>query len=92
MLLPGDCAASEGSKERVERKQKRMKRNRERERGHLGHCACVTQSRDALRRYHCISSSRSTRKQQNTTLLQRLPPQPRASLPERTADVNKRRG
>lgn len=31
-LLPGDCAASEGGKERVERKQKRMKRNRKRER------------------------------------------------------------
>lgn len=65
----------------------------------LCHCACVTQSRDAPRRYRCISSSRSTRKQQNTTRrLQRLLLQPASCQPPRArtaanaADVNKGEG
>lgn len=49
----------------------------------LCHCACVTQSRDAPRRYRCISSSRSTRKQQNTTRRQQRAAAAAASLPAR---------
>lgn len=87
VLLPGDRAAPEGGEERMERKQKR------RERGPLSNCACVTQSRDAPRRYRCISSSRSTRKQQNTTRRcssSLTPASPRGPLPTRLTSIKGR--
>lgn len=87
VLLPGDRAASEGGEERMERTQKR------RERGPLSNCACVTQSRDAPRGYRCISSSRSTRKQQNTTRRcssSLTPASPRGPLPTRLTSIKGR--
>lgn len=83
MLLPGDRAASEGGEERMERKQKR--------RGHTAHASPSPEMRRAARRYHCISSSRSMRKQQNTTrrcsgCCSLLPASPTAA---NGADVNK---